>query len=232
MNFIKKFQGFTIAEVLITLGIIGIIAELTIPAIIKETKKIEYVALFKKSYSVLSQTYQQIVSDNDSIRSAMINVNDSAGFANLFIQKMRVAQNCGLQPEESPCFRLIFRSLDGTPFSINEITGLINAYEPNHFITIDGIAYSFYLLEPACNAEATKSQSVIQNQTCGIVAVDINGPGKGPSTAGRDLFFLWVTQRGIYAGGSGEEAVAECATNHDGGAYCAYRILTENAMNY
>lgn len=37
-------KGFTLAEVLITLGIIGVVVALTLPALINEYKKQEYVA--------------------------------------------------------------------------------------------------------------------------------------------------------------------------------------------
>ena len=40
-----EFKGFTLAEVLITLGIIGVVASLTLPAIIMKQKKENRVAL-------------------------------------------------------------------------------------------------------------------------------------------------------------------------------------------
>lgn len=49
-----KKHAFTLAEVLITLGIIGIVAALTIPNLMTNTKKKQYVARFKKTISTLS----------------------------------------------------------------------------------------------------------------------------------------------------------------------------------
>ena len=48
-------KGFTLAEVLITLAIVGIIAVLTIPTLISNYKKKQTVAKLKQTYSVLSQ---------------------------------------------------------------------------------------------------------------------------------------------------------------------------------
>lgn len=48
----KKF-GFTLAEVLITLGIIGVVAALTIPRLITTYKAHRLHAQFLKSYSVI-----------------------------------------------------------------------------------------------------------------------------------------------------------------------------------
>lgn len=42
-------KGFTLAEVLITLGIIGIVAALTLPSMINNSNKKEFEALLKKT---------------------------------------------------------------------------------------------------------------------------------------------------------------------------------------
>jgi len=50
-----KKLGFTLAEVLITLGIIGVIAAITIPNVIQNSNGVKYRAAFKKGISTLSQ---------------------------------------------------------------------------------------------------------------------------------------------------------------------------------
>lgn len=47
--------GFTLAEVLITLGIIGVVAALTLPTLIQANKNAEVEAKLKKVYSVMNQ---------------------------------------------------------------------------------------------------------------------------------------------------------------------------------
>lgn len=51
----KKRSGFTLAEVLITLGIIGVVAAMTIPTLIQNTNSAKFSAQFKKTVSTLSQ---------------------------------------------------------------------------------------------------------------------------------------------------------------------------------
>ena len=48
-------EGFTLAEVLITIGVIGIVSALTLPNVIQNTKKNEATAKLKKFISVINQ---------------------------------------------------------------------------------------------------------------------------------------------------------------------------------
>lgn len=50
-----KFAAFTVAEVLIVLGIVGIIAEMTIPTLMRNTQDAEFKAGFKIAFSEISQ---------------------------------------------------------------------------------------------------------------------------------------------------------------------------------
>ena len=51
----SKMSGFTLAEVLITLGIIGVVAAMTMPTLINSTQGAQYKAAFKKALSAISQ---------------------------------------------------------------------------------------------------------------------------------------------------------------------------------
>lgn len=55
---IRKFGGFTLAEALVTLVIIGVIAALTIPAILVNTEQHEYKSALKKALSALNQVIE------------------------------------------------------------------------------------------------------------------------------------------------------------------------------
>ncbi|MDD3237319.1 MAG: prepilin-type N-terminal cleavage/methylation domain-containing protein [Candidatus Gastranaerophilales bacterium] len=58
-----KKKAFTLAEVLITLVIIGVIAAITIPSLLNKTNQQEYRVGAKKAYSVLSQAAQHYYAD-------------------------------------------------------------------------------------------------------------------------------------------------------------------------
>lgn len=59
----NKKAAFTLAEVLITLGIIGVVAAMTLPAVINETRNIQHVVAFKKLYSNFSNALNMFKAD-------------------------------------------------------------------------------------------------------------------------------------------------------------------------
>ena len=65
----KNKKGFTLAEVLITLGIIGVVAALTIPALISNYRKSVVETRLKRSYSVLANAMLFAVKDNGESRN-------------------------------------------------------------------------------------------------------------------------------------------------------------------
>ncbi len=58
-------KGFTLAEVLITLGVIGIVAALTIPSLISNHNKSVTAARLSKAYNTVSNAIR--LSENDNV---------------------------------------------------------------------------------------------------------------------------------------------------------------------
>ena len=71
--------GFTLAEVLITLGIIGVVAAMTMPTLINSTQGAQYKTAFKKSLTVLSQAVVMNIALNDyDLSQVVAGTNDAA----------------------------------------------------------------------------------------------------------------------------------------------------------
>ena len=60
----RNSKGFTLAEVLITLGIIGIVAAMTIPTLIANYQKKQTVTKLKQTYSMISQALTMAQSEH------------------------------------------------------------------------------------------------------------------------------------------------------------------------
>lgn len=61
-----RHKAFTLAEVLITLGIIGVIASMTLPSLVGKYKKVQTISQLKKTYTVLNQAFRHSEADNES----------------------------------------------------------------------------------------------------------------------------------------------------------------------
>ena len=94
----KSFKnGFTLAEVLITLGIIGVVAAMTMPTLMNSTNGAQYKTAYKKALSVLSQAVVLNVAldDYDMSQTVAETANDSASLYNMFNNRMNVVKTEG-----------------------------------------------------------------------------------------------------------------------------------------
>lgn len=87
----KRF-GFTLAEVLITLGIIGVVAAMTIPTLMNATGSAEFKTGFKKSISAFNQavTLNLALADTDFSTLTASNFATDGSIANMFLTRMNV----------------------------------------------------------------------------------------------------------------------------------------------
>jgi prepilin-type N-terminal cleavage/methylation domain-containing protein len=64
-SFLMKKFGFTLAEVLITLGIIGVVAALTLPGLVSNTNNKQMGVALSKAFNTLSRANTHIIHDNE-----------------------------------------------------------------------------------------------------------------------------------------------------------------------
>ncbi len=160
-------QGFTLAEVLVTLGIIGVVSAMTVPTLMQNYQKKSYVVQLHKVYNELSQALLQYQTDRNALnlKEAGINSNDSViNFYKTYFKNVKVCDSM------SDCFADSYRKMDGTATS---------NWDPNYtsFVLANGAS-----VRPIYSLEGNKIINI---------AVDVNG-AKGPNIAGRDLFWFYV----------------------------------------
>src|SRR5574344_602255 len=74
----RRKVAFTLAEVLITLGIIGVVAALTLPSLIENHNKKVWTTALQKNYSVIEQGFQKMKSDD-----GVDNLEDTTAFSSM-----------------------------------------------------------------------------------------------------------------------------------------------------
>lgn len=246
---IKSRPAFTLAEVLIVLGIIGLIAEMTIPDLINDYQKTLYTVALKKSYNTFNQALTNMASNQGCTGDLKctgffdFTVSQKA-FGDELIKYLKVAKNCSTSTTEKDCFsNKIYINYNGTG-------GWTNAPSTNvyyRFITMDGVAYSIYQYGNNCS-DLGASRNVTGHlvQDCGTVYIDVNGPVKGPNYFGRDVFYFLISNgKGaqLYPIG-GVDYInwwkdpangnpKYCYSGYMEGEYCAGRVIEEGwEMNY
>lgn len=184
-----RLSGFTLAEVLITLGIIGVIAAMTIPALLNNQKNKELETSFKKSYSTLSQTVQKVILDDYGGAYNAANATDLIND----IQKYYVKSSSCINGQKcsGPMFPLEnFSGTNGTAFigkTYKTFTGKNASVRFNDGIiaAADG---SFIYFDWGQLGESTYGTL--------LVGIDVNGWRKKPNRFGHDFFAFQLDSKG------------------------------------
>ena len=176
LNFKSRFsaksckKGFTLAETLITLVIIGIIAAITVPTLIIGHQKEEALDKIKKAYSTLQQTKNQAIMENGQPKTwTMANGNtweNARDFSETYIVPyLSVIYRCPLNSNETRCRYKIY-GLNKQQYSFSATN------------------YKFYLADGTLLYVFAQSD----NNNKGVqILFDING-SKKPNIVGRDVF--------------------------------------------
>ena len=207
-------KAFTLAEILITLSIIGVVAALTIPTLIQRTGDEEIVSKLSKAYSTLSQASEMIMTEQGSPKVWNTDVDS---LYNAYKSHLRNAKECG---STSGCLSAgKYRFLKSSGYDDN----WDNSNIMRKLILSDGtqIAFGRYLT-PDCTGSNHGSKNI-----CADILVDLNG-SKAPNIIGRDLFAFVLKETGLYPAGCD---VDECSTAQYGYG-CACRVLQEGKIDY
>lgn len=156
--------GFTLAEVLITLVIIGVIAALVIPTTVAKYQKQETVSRLKKVYSTFSAATTRAITDYGYPTGWDFSNGDTASFAEKYITPyLSVLKICGTSDS------------DDCKFKFTSVSNEFDLSDKYKFILGDGTKVVF----PHSNISGTLNYV--------YVVIDINGD-KGPNKSGRDVF--------------------------------------------
>lgn len=233
MKFIKKnyirYKAFTLAEVLIVLGIIGIIAALAIPNLYANFQKQVTITSLKKAYSEISQAYTSAVRENGSPDSWTTNAPGSGEAAVDFLKKLakylRITENCGNQIGCFPNAGYTFLNQAGTDNYYTR-TDLAKAK------LTDGTLLALFVDSNSCSVVLGNTLQL--NSECAEILVDINGMNK-PNVWGKDGFAFLITKYNIIPAGIAGITNTDYDFNNlclANGSGCTGWILYNDNMDY
>lgn len=154
-------QGFTLAEVLITLSIIGVVAALTIPSLVKNFEEAITAVRARKAYSQLVQAWTLYIADNKGEVVGSPALSSTTTFSNNFIKKY-------------------FKYAKSVNNHVVKTFKATTTYSVNGIQLKDGTL----LLVRGFKDDCGRDDGILY---CAVIYFDINGD-KGPNRIGYDTF--------------------------------------------
>ena len=200
----SKQAAFTLAEVLITLGIIGVVAAITIPTLISKYQEKQTVTRFKWVYSTLSNAYTMAVLENDSPKYWELNT--SQDMAEMLSKYTKVTKKCYYKKGCLP------RNMSVDALTGEGRYGLLGTYATgNCFVNLpNGVTLWFHGVRNGCD-----------NNYCGDIIAFISY--RKVNRLGLDRFNFYITPDGIFPYGynwSDANVKANCTKNYIPTAGC------------
>lgn len=198
----KKIGAFTLSEVLITLGIIGVIAAITVPNLIQKQREATTVSQLKKVYSTLSSAYALAVEENGTPDNWELgDMNNITGMDNLnriMSKYLSVQKNCG---RGDGCFPIAkYKDLNGVDVSASYYSD-----GKTKMVLADGTLLRMYQWNGDCSWNWGDTPAL--KSVCGPFSVDLNG-AKGPNQYAYDYFGFVFTKYGIVPLGTAAQSMA------------------------
>lgn len=182
----KKIFGFTLGEILIALGVIGVVAALVIPQLVNGHKAGTARAQFDTAYSLLAKTIVEMEADDVPVEPA--NYKTTGTFYHKFKNYNKVTIDCGQYEKTNPsvCFSTSNRA-DDTAYKNHLGEQLEERTEKN--LLDDGA----FVLN---NGMLVMIENVDNNPNGLLISIDINGKNKNPNMWGYDLFTFELAKGG------------------------------------
>ena len=233
----RKALAFTLAEILIVMGIIGVVSALTIPNLNSSTADKERVAKVKKIYQNLEEAQGRAVATYGPMKTWFVSDTSKKvatnKYADRIMEFMKVSKDC--KQSVSGCFQnKNYKDSDNTDHG-----GGPNVWpDDRKFNLADGASISLSIEPVGANAckRADDGTKFGESNRCGSLSVDIDGGLKGKNAYGIDFFQFVITTDGIHPagiensnGGSSTNLVNWCFKK---GNACTGWVIANDNMDY
>ncbi len=198
--FTSKRVAFTLAEVLVTLGVIGIVAAMTIPNLVQSYQEKVTVVKVKKIYNTLSNSYQLAILDYDTAdkwEMTRRNVDSGILMRNRLLKNVKTVKVCNNPKEQKACgIADVYYLFDKK--TVEEATSVFNERATVSALLADGSTVMTIVNEGESRGTGELSH------VYGNIYYDANGI-KPPNVYGKDMFMFYLTGNSIIPSGTTNE---------------------------
>ena len=163
--------AFTLAEVLVTLGIIGVVSAMTVPTLMQNYQRQSYVTQLHKVYNELSQALVRYQNDKNAVNLREAGLTGANAMNSFITTYLKVVKDCG--NDFSACFGSDYKKINGTSLSFGEASSAAGV-----FVLAGGQSIAIF---------SRNSDSQQYSNSIATILVDVNGK-KGPNIQGRDFY--------------------------------------------
>ena len=234
-------KAFTLAEVLITLGIIGVVAAMTMPSLIQNYQKKVYVNQLKKSVVTIDNAFSKMLADSETdslfdtdiwkklpppVQPIIYDLGDGGDFED----ELKNYMNCEIKEMD---------------LSLKQLNGKSTGSDSQYVCTFNTGATMLYF--GISGIDSCGNGPFVHGSLCSMIGelgIDVNGK-RNPNTYGRDIFVFVIGNDGkIYpkygnidfsAGSNYWKDYPTCDPNQNNsfGDGCAARIIENGwVMDY
>ena len=178
-----KSAAFTLAEVLVTLGIIGVVSAMTVPTLMQNYQRQSYITQLHKVYNEVQQGALRYMTDRNAINLMEAGLTNSAAMQEFLRDNFKIV-SMGTTDSDMPWNNVSYKNLNGGswtsgtwgcgPCAVLASGAWVCADNPKCYTYSYGGHTSWY----------------------GMFFVDINGK-KGPNIIGRDTFLMELWSDGV-----------------------------------
>lgn len=211
-------RAFTLAEVLITLGIIGVVAAMTIPTLMTEINHIKLKSQFKEAYSLLAQAVRMYNEDDERIE---YKPNTNNLIYKSFIKYFKGATDCG-DTGSNRGGELCITRIDAEG-NVNKDSAYKNYAKNTDFITTSVLDDGQFFLS---NNMLIMFDHNLKNP---IISIDLNGKAAKPNFWGHDVFTFELQESAKEGGYEVIPMGAPTSIYKDTNKYCSR--TSKNTMN-
>ena len=238
----KRKLGFTLAEVLITLAVIGIVAVLTMPGLVQKYDEYVRVTQLKKFYSVMLQAFNLAIVEHGTVNNwnliPSVVLDEDGENAEAYAEAIK--NKDAFWARVLPHLKVVETNKFADVANLNTWntynmlgTTLLTAKTANYIVLNDGMTIVSTWFSNAC------SEVIATNlKSCGDFLVDLNG-AKKPNRSGVDIFSFWITKNGIIPMGAENDTIRPfdtfCAgtkTNQYDGYGCTAWVIQNGNQDY
>lgn len=216
--------GFTLAEILITLGIIGIVAVMIIPSLISRKQKLEIEMQLKETYSIIQQGLKMAENDDLAFNPKVTENTINDWFDTYFAPYIKYSRVCY---DSAGCWQNFgpTRNLTGNTAYFSR-TGIGIG---GNIVILKLTNGSNLILDSYGVTDLKRYLGLnVPNESL-VIIIDANGD-KRPNIIGKDIFFTVLTDKGLVPVGIDEsndtidKNCSATSTSINAGYYCLLKV--------